>query len=127
MIAAARQDRGNATVEFALVTPLLLAVALGVLQVILVLYVRATTVTAAAEGARAAALAGASAVAGEQRTRALLDADLSGSTVRDVRVKREIDGGIPVITVSVDSVLPLLGLLGPTAMHVEGHALLEAA
>ncbi|MFZ9988363.1 MAG: TadE/TadG family type IV pilus assembly protein, partial [Candidatus Nanopelagicales bacterium] len=40
-------------VEFALVTPLLLLVALAVLQVTLALHVRATLTAAAAEGARA--------------------------------------------------------------------------
>ena len=48
-----REDRGSAVVEFALVTPLLLLVALAVLQVTLALHVRSTLTAAAAEGARA--------------------------------------------------------------------------
>ena len=50
-------DRGSAVVEFALVTPLLLLVALAVLQITLALHVRSTLTAAAAEGARAGALA----------------------------------------------------------------------
>ena len=67
-----RGDRGSAVVEFALVTPLLLLVALAVLQVTLALHVRSTLTAAAAEGARAGALAGAGLGVAESRTRDVL-------------------------------------------------------
>ncbi len=120
-------DTGNATVEFALVAPLLLAVGLAVLQTALALHVRATVTSAAAEGARAAALAGADLAAGERRTRSLLAGSIAGGVVQRVTVRREVHDGTLVVAVGVDSQLPLLGLLGPTVMHVEGHALAEAA
>ena len=118
-------ERGNATVEFALVAPILLAVGLAVLQIALVLHVRATITAAAAEGARAAALAGADLGAGERRTRALLAGNVAGDVVEGITVWREIHDGALVVAVGVDAQLPLLGLLGPTAMHIDAHALAE--
>jgi hypothetical protein len=32
-----------------------------------------------------------------------------------------------MMAVSIDARLPLIGLLGPTAMHVQGHSLQERA
>jgi hypothetical protein len=119
------RDRGSAVVEFVLVAPLLFAVTLSVLQVLLTLHVRATLTSAAAEGARAAALAGADPAAGVRRTRKLLDDGLAGSVVRDVSARAVVTGGLPVMAVRIDAVLPLLGLLGPQALTVEGHAVRE--
>ena len=56
--------------EFVLVGVLLTALLLAVVQLALALHVRNTVLDAAAEGARYAALAGSSAEAGVQRTRA---------------------------------------------------------
>lgn len=120
-------ERGNATVEFALVTPVLLALALAVLQLALVLHVRTTLTAAAAEGARAAALAGADLSAGERRTRALLDGNIAGDVVESIEVQRHRHGSAMLLAVRIDARLPLLGMLGPTAMVVEGHAVQERA
>jgi len=40
-------------------------------------------------------------------------------------VRRQISGGIVVMALEIDARLPLLGLLGPTLIHVEGHSLQE--
>ena len=123
-----RQDQGgNATVEFALVAPILLAVALAVLQLALALHVRATLTSAAAEGARAAALAGSDLAAGERRARAILQENIAAGVVRDITVQREWHGGALVISVEIEAALPLVGLYGPTQMSVIGHALQEHA
>ncbi|MCX6431346.1 MAG: pilus assembly protein [Actinobacteria bacterium] len=122
---AERGDRGSAVVEFVLVVPLLLVVAVGVLQVALALHVRSTLTSAAAEGARAASLAGADPAAGVRRTRVLLDGSLAGGVVRDVSARRAVVDGLPVVEVRIDATLPLIGLLGPTSMSVEGHAVQE--
>ena len=131
MIGAARRitgdERGNATVGFALVTPMLIAVALAVLQLALTMHVRATLAAAAAEGARAAAMSGADPTAGERRTRAVLGGNVAGEVVEQVTVQRELHDGVLVVLVRVRAKLPLLGLLGPTLMEVEGHALQEFA
>jgi len=120
-----REDRGSAVVEFALVTPLLLLVALAVLQVVLALHVRSTLTAAAAEGARAGALAGAGLAIAESRTRDVLDDALGGDAAQDVVASRTRLEGVEVVRVLVTARLPLLGTLGPTALTVEGHAIAE--
>jgi Flp pilus assembly protein TadG len=120
-------DEGSAVVEFALVAPLVLLLALAVIQVALALYVRATLTSAAAEGARAAALAGADPQAGVRRAERLLSQNVASSVVRNVSAGRSIVDGLPVMAVRIDATLPLVGLLGPTSMTIVGHALQEAA
>ena len=120
-----REDRGSAVVEFALVTPLLLLVALGVLQVTLALHVRATLTAAAAEGARAGALADSGLRVAESRTQEILSGALGGDAAQDVVASRARIDGVDVIRVSITARLPLIGTLGPTALRVEGHAIEE--
>jgi hypothetical protein len=120
-----REDRGSAVVEFALVTPLLLLVALAVLQVTLALHVRSTLTAAAAEGARAGALAGSGLRVAEMRTREVLADALGGDAAQDIIASRERLDGVEVVQVRVTARLPLLGTLGPTALTVDGHAIGE--
>lgn len=120
-----REDRGSAVVEFALVTPLLLLVALAVLQVTLALHVRATLTAAAAEGARAGALAGSGLAVAESRTREVLSDALGGDAAQVVDASRTTLDGVEVVRVRITARLPLLGTLGPTALTVEGHAIGE--
>ena len=120
-----KEDRGSAVVEFALVTPLLLLVALAVLQVTLALHVRSTLTAAAAEGARAGALADSGLGVAEARTRQVLDDALGGGAAEQVEASRARVDGVVVVSVRVMARLPLLGTLGPTALSVEGHAIRE--
>jgi len=120
-----REDRGSSVVEFALVAPLVLAVAVGVLQVVLALHVRSTLTAAAAEGARAGALAGSSTVVAERRTRDVLANVLGGGAAERVEAYRTRVDGVPVVRVSVTGRLPLIGLLGPASLTVDGHAMQE--
>jgi len=96
-----REDRGSSVVEFALVAPLVLAVAVGVLQVVLALHVRSTLTAAAAEGARAGALAGSSTVVAERRTRDVLANVLGGGSAERVEAYRTRVDGVPVVRASV--------------------------
>ncbi len=120
-----RDDSGSAVVEFALVTPLLLIVVLAIVQVILALHVRTTLTAAAAEGARAAALAGSSLVVGERRTQEVLNDALGGQAATGISARYVSVGTSPAIQVQVTARLPLIGLLGPETLVVEGHALAE--
>ena len=120
-----RGDSGSAVVEFALVTPILLIVVLAVVQVILAIHVRSTMTAAAAEGARAAALAGSSMAVGERRTRDVLADAIGGGAATAITASRIREGEIPMIRVRVTARLPLLGLLGPETLIVDGHALVE--
>jgi Flp pilus assembly protein TadG len=118
-------DRGSAAVEFALVVPLLVLLVVAVVQATLVLHVRATLTAAAAEGARAASLAGADPLAGVIRARELVAGNLAGSVVRDVVAGPAVVGGLRVMVVRIEATVPLVGLLGPASMTVEGHAVQE--
>jgi Flp pilus assembly protein TadG len=120
-----RKDSGSAIVDFVLVAPLLIAVALAILQVILVMHVRTVLTSAAAEGARAAALSGADPRAGERRARAIIDETIASDSVERIVVRRQMAGGATIMALDIEARLPLLGLLGPTVIHVRGHSLQE--
>lgn len=122
-----RSDEGSAVVDFVLVGPLLIAVALGVVQLALALYVRSTLTSAAAEGARAAALAGSNATVGQARVRDLLETTVADGAVQGIEVSNDWLQGRRVVSVDITARLPLIGLLGPTSMTVSGHALAEQA
>lgn len=120
-------ERGSAPVEFVLVGVLLVALALGVLQVGAVLLVRNTALDAAAEGARWAAIEGVP-QAGAARTRQVLTSALGAAYAQDVRAGEVSEGGAAVAVVTVRTPLPVIGLLGPAdALQVSGHAALEPA
>lgn len=104
--------------------PLLLLVAMAVVQLVLTMHVRSTMIAAAAEGARAAALAGAQPQAGEVRTREVL-AEALGTQTAQIQASRIRIAGAPSIRVQVTGNLPLFGLVGPQVLTVEGHAFVE--
>jgi len=108
------------------VVPLLVLVVLAVVQVGLALHVRATIASAAAEGARVAAVSGGDTTAGVARTHSVLATSLAGGVVESVTASRSGVRGVATVDVEVRARLPLLGLLGPTVLVVHGHALVEA-
>lgn len=116
-----RDDRGSAIAEFVMVSALLVALALAVVQLALALHVRNTLVDAAAEGARFSSLADASLAEGEERTRLLIAAALG-----DYPVEVEARSTEVAVEIVVTAPLPVAGLLGPPrALEVSGHAALE--
>ncbi len=123
---ALADDRGSAPAEFVMVSALLLALLLAVLQLGLALHVRNTVTDAASEGARFAALADGSAAAGVERTRQLIGTALGTSYVQDVTALEGEHLGVPSVEVTVRAALPLFGLLGvDRGLEVRGHAALE--
>jgi Flp pilus assembly protein TadG len=120
-----RDARGSAVVEFTVVVPMLMLLVLGVVQVGLAFYVRSTVTSAAAEGARVAAVSGADIAAGVRRTRQALSSSLAEGVVDSVVARRTTTGGIATIDLEVRARLPLVGLLGPSTLVVHGHALAE--
>ncbi len=118
-------DRGSATLDFVLVAPLVAVLALGVVQVALALHVRATLAAAAAEGARTAAVWGARPADGAARARELVADNLAGDVVTGVSARYERREGLAVVTLRVEGRLPMIGLLGPQGLTVEGSALRE--
>lgn len=119
-------DRGSAPVEFVLVGVLLTIVTLSVLQVAFALHIRTTLIDAAAEGARHAALADSSLLAGIERTGELITAALGESYAQSISAGTGAYGGHPVVIVTVRSPLPLIGMVGfHDTLEVSGRAALE--
>jgi len=125
---ACQGDGGSAVAEFVLVSALLVALFLGIVQVALAMHVRALAVDAAAEGARLAARADRDLAAGADRTRAILGAALGQRYDDNVTVRSATRDGLPVVQVTVRAPLPVVGLFGPSGtMTATGHALDESA
>ena len=105
---------------------LLVPVVTGVRQVARVLHVRNTLASAAAEGARHAALAGASPQDGVAMARGQWRGAVSDDFVEDVRVEEVEVRGAPGYRLVVDVRVPTLGLGGPAvAFSVSGSAVRE--
>jgi len=120
-------ERGSAPAEFAMVGGLLTLLLLAVVQFTLVLLVRNTVQDAAAQGARVAAFADGTLADGEGRTRELLTAALGTRYARHVSARYALADGIRVVEVSVDSPLPVVGLIGfDRSLGVTGHAAVDA-
>jgi hypothetical protein len=111
--------------DFVLVAPLVAVLALAVVQLALALHVRATLAAAAAEGARSAAAWGAAPRDGVTRARELVNDNLAGDVVTAMSARYERRLGLPVVTVRIDGRVPMIGLLGPQGLTVEGSALRE--
>ena len=123
---AHRSERGSALVDFLLVSVLLTALVLGVVQLALTLHVRTTLIDSAAEGARYAALDGSSLDDGAARTRWLIDSALPAAYAEHVQVARADYRGVQVVEVQVSAPIPVLGLLGPSGViDVTGRAVEE--
>ncbi|MGA8255848.1 MAG: TadE/TadG family type IV pilus assembly protein [Nocardioides sp.] len=121
-----RSEAGAAVVDVVLVIVVLVPLVLGILQVALVLHVRNTLASAAAEGARYAAAQGRSPQDGESRTRAQVEDAISGRFADDITVRRVMLGGAPTIEVVIAAEVPPLGLGGPGIdLEVVGHATQE--
>lgn len=123
---ARTNERGAAVVDFVLVLLVLLPLVIGILQLALVLHVRNTLASAAAEGARHAAVAGSSAPAGAAKVQELVSGALSKDFVRSVTVRPADIGGVPGFEAVVEADVSVLGLGGPGVhVRVAGHAVAE--
>ena len=129
MVRRARaSERGAAVVDFVLVLLVLLPLVVGILQLALVLHVRNTLASAAAEGARHAAVVGSSAPAGRAKVEELVSGALSADFVRSVSVRPAVVGGAPGYEVVVTADVGLLGFGGAgVPVSVSGHAIAEVA
>lgn len=117
--------RGSAAVDFVLVSALLTLLFVGVLQLALALHVRNTIVDAAGEGARHGALVGRGPADAAERTRWLIRSSLSDSLASDVSAATEDIDGVQTVVVTVRAPLPVLGLVGPRTLELDGHAVDE--
>ncbi|WP_370246404.1 TadE/TadG family type IV pilus assembly protein [Nocardioides sp.] len=123
-----RDDRGSAVVDIVLVLVILIPLVLGIAQTVLVMHVRATLASAAAEGARAAAVQGGTAEGAVARTRDQVRDAIAARFARDIAVRRVQVGGQPMIEITVRAEVPALGLGGPAfTVEAVGHAVVEPA
>lgn len=123
------RDDGAAVVEFVLVTVLLLALFLIVVQVGVALHVRNVLTASAAEGARFGAAADRSPDEGAARAKEAI-AQALGNTIANSMDCRPVAGvavdGAPVVDIRCTGPLPVVFLpAGPLSITVHGHALEE--
>ena len=122
-------ERGSSTVEFTLVSVLVVFLFLLVMQVGLVLHTRNVLVAAAQEGARYGANADRGTADAERRAREVVADALSPGLAARMEPPRatlvEVDGA-PVMEVTLAGPVPLVLLpAGPLRLRVQGHALEE--
>lgn len=121
-----RNQRGSAVVDFVLVLAVLVPLFLGILQLALVLMVRNTLSSAAAEGARLAATYDHDLADGRAKTREQIAGAISSRFARDIDVRLVTVDGRPTVQVTVHAAVPALGLGGPgIGLTVSGHAVEE--
>lgn len=113
-------------VDFVLVLALLVPLFLGILQLALVLMVRNTLASAAAEGARLAATYDHDLADGRAKTREQVAGAISGRFARNIEVRMVDIDGRPTVEVRIHASVPALGLGGPgIGLDVAGHAVEE--
>ncbi len=123
-----RGERGSAVVDFVMVMVILLPLFAALLQLSLVLHVRNTLSAAAAEGARRAAVSGATLAEGRARTTEQILGSLNEKYAAGVVIKDTSIGGVPAVEVRIRAEVPALGLGGPAiAFTVSGTAVREEA
>jgi len=121
-----RSQRGSAVVDFVLVVVVLAPLVAGLLQVALVLHVRATLAAAASDGARYAATADRGPADGVARTRSQIDAAIAGRFAQDVTFQQAPVDGLPGVIITVTAEVPAFGLGGPgVRFSVSGRAVEE--
>ena len=114
-------------VDFVLVVVLLVPLFQGLLQVALVLHVRNSLASAAAEGARLAATVDRGPSDGVARTRAQIAESVGSRFVTSVRPERVLVDGAPAIEIVVHAKVPALGIGGPAvAFDVSSRAVEES-
>lgn len=128
-LAVAGRERGSAVVEHVMVLAVLLVIALGVVQVTLLVHVRAIAVASAAEGARSAAGAGSDPGAGGPAAEQVLRGALGPAYAGGVRCTGADDrdpSGVDQVRVQCAGSVPLRVLgIGSVTIHVTGHAVRE--
>jgi TadE-like protein len=119
-----RCSAGQALVECALVLPLVIMLALGVIQVVLYAHARSVLISAVEEGARLAAEDGRGLDEGYSRAAALVTAGL-GTSVDPVHLDGRVDGEVAAVWVDT-RLRPILPLpLVDLPIHVEGRVARE--
>lgn len=115
-------QRGSAVAEFVMVSALLIAVFLAILQLTLALHVRNTLMDAAAAGARYGTLADRGPGDGVGRTKDIIRGALSDRFASNVQANAVSIGGTPGVRITVRAGIPLIGMIpfaGEFVVHGE--------
>lgn len=119
-------DDGSAVVEFVLVSIIVIALLLALVQLAMALYVRNTLVADAQEGAHYAAASRQPMPAAVPYTQALIARTLPANDGDTVDVRTVDVDGVPTVEVEIHARLPVFGWLGPSdGLVVRGHAVVE--
>ncbi|PUA81050.1 pilus assembly protein TadE [Nocardioides currus] len=122
-----RSERGSAVVDFVMILVVLLPLFAALLQLALVLHVRNTLSSAAAEGARRAAVSGATMEDGRAKTIEQIVGTVNERYADGVSIAPADVGGSPGYRVTVTASVPVLGLGGPAIdVTVSGNAIIES-
>lgn len=124
---AGRSERGSAVVDFVMILVILLPMFAALFQLALVLHVRNTLSSAAAEGARVAAVVGATPEDGTTKTAQQILGTLNEKYAQRIAIEETTVGGVPAYEIVVTAQVPALGLGGP-AIEIEasGNAIIES-
>jgi Flp pilus assembly protein TadG len=121
-----RRDRGSAPVEFVLVSSLLVAVVLSLIQLSVVVHVRHALIASAQEGARWASYYDTQISEGVALTKRLISEGLSAGYAQNVTATPGTVAGQPGVRIIVTSPLPTIGLWsGGGSLRVWADAPLE--
>jgi Flp pilus assembly protein TadG len=121
-----RTDEGSAVVEFVLVSVVVVALVLALVQLAYALYERNTLVADAQEGARFAATANQSPDRAVPYTQDLVAQTLPSGAVEQITAGYDDVAGVPTVVVEIRAALPVFGWLGPRGtLVVRGHAVVE--
>lgn len=115
-------ERGSAVAEFVMVSALLIAVFLAILQLTFALHVRNTLLDAAASGARYGTLADRGPGDGIYRTQEIIRGALNDRFASDVQSTSTTVGGTPGLRITVRTAIPVFGLfpfVGEFIVHGE--------
>lgn len=106
-----------------MVSLLLTALTLGVIQLGVATYVRNVVHDAAVEGAYHGALADTSPSAGVARAREIVIRAVGATYAEDVTARITVIGGVEVVEIIVQAAIPLVGLWpSPVRAEVRAHA-----
>lgn len=94
-----------------MITSLLIIIAMTLIQLTLVLHVRNTLIDAATNGAHYGALANRSPSDASGRTRTLISESLHSGFAQNIRVSTSAVGEGQLVSVTVNTRVPLIGLL----------------
>ncbi|WP_221585208.1 TadE/TadG family type IV pilus assembly protein [Microbacterium sp. G2-8] len=123
---AHEDERGSGPAEFILVSVLLTALTVAVLQLGFATYARNIVQDAAAEAAHHAALADVSDAEAEDRAREIVSRALGHDIIDDAAITRGSQEGVGIVTVSLGATLPIIGMLGvPSGTGVTARAPVE--